>query len=112
MAWGGFLTAGEGIGTCQHVGLTPPGDWTQPVIVDLATGRIVRKLPRVPGLIGQGPGGGFLVDASGHDLVFIGNGLGAGGLYRWTIDARTNGVQSRPVFVKSNIGSASWVPAR
>lgn len=110
MAWAGFLNVNEGIGTCHHLGLTLQDNWTQPVIVDLSTGRVVRKLPVVPGLIGEGPGGGFLVDASGHHLVFIGNGLGAGGLYRWTIGTQPEGRQDRPALVRNNVGSASWVP--
>ena len=110
MAWTGFLNGDDGIGTCRHVGLTLQGNWTQPIVVNLATGRVVRKLPLVPGLIGEGPGGGFLVDASGHHLLFIGYGLGSGGLYRWTVDTRSNGRKAGPVFVKNNVGSAGWVP--
>jgi hypothetical protein len=111
MAWAGFLNAEDGIGDCHHVGLTRQDNWTRPVVVNLATGRVVRKLPLIPGLIGEGPGGGFLVDASGHHLVFVGYGLGAGGLYRWTVDTRSNGRQGRPDFVKNNVGSAGWVPS-
>ncbi len=111
MAWAGFLNAEDGIGDCHHVGLTLEDNWTQPVVVNLATGRVVRKLPAVPGLMGEGPGGGFLADASGHHLIFIGYGLGAGGLYRWTVDTGSNGRQARPVFVKNNVGSAGWVPS-
>jgi len=110
MAWAGFLNAVDGIGVCHHVGLTPQDNWTQPVIVDLATGKIARPLPTVPTLLNEGPGGGFLADASGHHLVFIGSGLGAGGLYRRTIDAGSPGLEPRPVFVKDNVGSAAWVP--
>lgn len=111
MAWAGFLNTAEGIGMCHHVGLTSEDSWTQPVVVNLATGRVVRKLPLISGLIGVGPSGGFHVDPSGHHFVFIGSGLGAGGLYRWTVDTRSSQRQTRPVFVKNNVGSASWVPS-
>jgi hypothetical protein len=110
MAWAGFLNSHEAIGTCQHVGLTSEGNWTRPVVVNLATSQVVRRLPVIPGLIGVGPSGGFHTDASGHNLVFIGYGRGAGGLYRWTVGPRTNGRQSGPVFVKNGVGSATWVP--
>jgi hypothetical protein len=110
MAWAGFLNSHEGIGTCQHVGLTSEGNWTRPVVVNLATSRVVRRLPVVPGLIGVAPSGGFHADASGHNLVFIGYGRGAGGLYRWTVGTPANGRQSGPVLVKNDVGSASWVP--
>ena len=111
MAWAGFLNVTEGIGMCHHVGLTSEDSWTQPVVVNLATGRVVRKLPVIPGLIGVGPSGGFHIDSSGHHVVFIGSGLGAGGLYRWTVDTQSNQRQTRPVLVKNNVGSASWVPS-
>lgn len=106
MAWGGFFNAREGIGICQQVELSQPDDRSQAVIFDLATGRLVRKLPVVPGLIG-----GFESDPSGHHLIFIGGGVGAGGLYRWTVDT-TAVRQARPVLVKERVGSGSWVPAR
>ncbi len=111
MAWAGFLNTAEGIGMCYHVGLTSEDSWTQPVVVNLATGSVVRKLPVVRGLIGMGPSGGFHGDVSGHHFVFIGSGIRAGGLYRWTLDTRSNQRQTRPVFVKNNVGSASWVPS-
>lgn len=111
MVWAGFLNTAEGIGMCHHVGLTSEDSWTQPVVVNLATGSVVRKLPVVGGLIGVGPSGGFHADVSGHYFVFIGSGLGAGGLYRWTVNTRSNHEQTRPVFVKNNVGSASWVPS-
>jgi hypothetical protein len=107
MAWAGFLNSPDGIGICHHVSLTLAGDWTQPVVVNLTSGRDVRHLPTVPGLIGIGPGGGFQADPSGHYLSFIGYGLGARGLYRWNVVSGTGGHQSRPVFVKNNVGNAS-----
>lgn len=110
MAWAGFLTTNEGIGVCHHVALIQADSWTQPVIVNLTTGEVVRRLPVVRGLIGQGPGGGFEVDGSGHHLVFIGGGLGAGGLYHWTVIDSRRGREQRPVFVSNNVGSAAWVP--
>jgi len=110
MAWAGYLNSHEAIGTCQHVGLTSGDNWTRPVVVNLVTSQVVRRLPRVPGLIDVGPSGGFHTDASGHHLVFIGYGRGAGGLYRWTVGTPANERQSGPVFVKNDVGSASWVP--
>lgn len=111
MIWAGFLNTHEGIGMCHHVGLTSKDNWTQPVVVNLATGGVVRKLPVLSGLVGVGPSGGFHADASGHHFVFIGSGLGAGGLYSWTVDPQSNQRQTRPVLVKNNVGSASWVPS-
>lgn len=104
MAWGGFLDAHEGIGICHTVELSAQDSRSQAVVFDLASGRTVRKLPAVPGLIS-----GFQSDPSGHHLVFIGGGLGAGGLFRWTVDAVVH--QAKPVLVKERVGSVSWVPA-
>jgi hypothetical protein len=111
MAWAGFLNKRQGIGICHHVGLTRQGDWTQPVVVDLATGQVVRRFPVVPGLLGVGPGGGFQADPSGHYLAFIGAGLGAGGLYRWRISAGSTRRSSGPLLVRNDVGSEGWVPS-
>jgi len=112
MAWAGFLNSREGIGDCHYVGSTRQSDLTEPVVFDLATGHVVRMLPSISGLIGQGPGGGYLADPSGQHLLFVGSGLGAGGLYRWTLSDQPKGKPSHPIFVKNDVGSASWVPPK
>jgi hypothetical protein len=111
MAWAGFLNAKQGIGDCFHVGLTRQDTWTRPVVIDLATGHVVRKLPVISGLIGEGTGSAYQVDASGQYLEFIGSGSGAGGLYRWAVGGQHAGNQSHPVLVKSSVGAASWIPS-
>jgi len=78
MTWAGFLNRSDGIGVCHHAGLTQQGDWYQPIVVNLSTGSVVRRLPVLRNLIGGIAG--FRVDASGHYLAFIGKGIG-GGLY-------------------------------
>lgn len=103
MSWGGFLNSRDGIGICHHVALIPQDNRTEAVIFDLATGRVVRKLPAVPGLIS-----GFVADSSGNHLAFIGNGISGGGLYRWSVDP-ARGRQPSPVLVKERVFSASWV---
>ena len=112
MIWAGYLNSSDGIGICLHGGPTvkAQNDLTQPVIVDLATGQVVRTLPVLHGLVIQEPGGTFKADASGHHVVFIGieNGGFVGDLYRWTIAG--NGQQLHPVLVKNDVDSASWVP--
>jgi WD40-like Beta Propeller Repeat len=109
MAWAGFLDEDSGIGICRYADVTGTEQSTQPVVVDLRTGREVSKLPAVHGLIGDGPGGGFQVDPSGRYLAYVGPGRGAGGLYRWALKDR--GRASRPVLVRQQVGSVSWVPA-
>jgi hypothetical protein len=108
MAWAGFLDQDSGIGICRYVDITGTEQSTQPFVVDVRTGRDVAKLPAIRGLVGDGPGGGFQVDPSGHYLAYVGPGLGAGGLYRWSLDDR--GRASRPVLVRQQVGSVAWVP--
>lgn len=110
MLWAGFLSATEGIGTCHHAGLTLQDDWNQPIVVNLATGRVVRRLPVIRGLVGGGPSS-FQVDPSGHHLLFIGAGSGAGGLYRWTVIGHPPRAAGPPSLVKNAVGSATWVPS-
>jgi hypothetical protein len=112
MAWAGFLTSTEGIGECHHFALNPQDSWTQPVVISLATGRIINDLSRIPGLMPQIAGGGFQIDATGHYLLFIGNGHGAGGLYRWTLGGHPLEPLSRPVLVRNGVANAAWVPAQ
>jgi hypothetical protein len=108
MAWAGFLDEDHGIGICRYADITGTEDSTQPIVIDVRTGRDVAKLPAIRGLIGDGPGGGFQVDPSGRYLAYVGPGLGAGGLYRW--DLRNRGRASRPVLVRQQVGSVGWVP--
>jgi hypothetical protein len=110
MLWAGFLSATEGIGTCHHAGLTPQDDWNQPIVVNLATGHVVERLPVIRGLTGGGPSS-FEVDPSGHHLLFVGGGTGAGGLYRWTVSGRPPHAAGAPSLVKNSVGSATWVPS-
>jgi hypothetical protein len=109
MAFAGLLDEDHGIGVCRHVDITGTEQSTQLFVVNVRTGREVGDLPAIPGLIGDGPGGGFQVDPSGRYLAYVGPGLGAGGLYRWALKDR--GRASHPVLVRQQVGSIGWVPA-
>jgi hypothetical protein len=110
MLWAGFLSTTDVIGTCHHAGLTLHDDWNQAIVVNLATGRVVRRLPVIRGLVGGGPSS-FQVDPSGHHLLFIGEGSGAGGLYRWTVVGHPPRAVGAPVLIKNAVGSATWAPS-
>jgi hypothetical protein len=111
MLWVGFLSATAGIGTCHHAGLTRQTDWNQPIVVNLATGRMIEALPVIRGLEGGGFSS-FQVDPSGHHLLFVGAGSGAGGLYRWTVIGHPPRAVGAPSLVKNAVGSATWVPSQ
>jgi hypothetical protein len=109
MAWAGFLDEDSGIGICRYTDITGREQSTQPLVINVRTGHQVAALPAIRGLIGDGPGGGFQVDPSGRYLAYVGPGLGAGGLYLWSLQDR--GRHSRPVLVRQQVGSVGWVPA-
>jgi hypothetical protein len=114
MAFAGLLNEDRGIGVCRHVDITGTEQSTQLLVIDIRTGHEVAKLPAIPGLIGDGPGGGVQVDPSGRYMAYIGPGLGAGGLYRWALDRwalKEPGRTTRPVLVRQHVGSVGWVPA-
>ncbi len=105
---GGFLNGSDGTGVCHHAGLTQQGDWyPQPIVVNLSTGSVVRRLSVLRNRMGGIAG--FQVDASGHYLAFIGKGIG-GGLYRCVISGNTPRATGEPVLVKDRVGSAAWIP--
>jgi hypothetical protein len=114
----GYINATEGIGYFRHVGFRsqPKDDWFEPTVVDVATGRIVERLPTVPGLLASSVatsgGGGLQVDPSGRHLALVeeGSGHNVGFLYRWTINSVPARILVRPILVKSGVGSAAWVP--
>jgi hypothetical protein len=108
MTWAGLLNDHDGLGVCHHAGLTQQDDWYRPFVVNLKTGHVMQRLPVLRGLIGSA--GAFQVDASGHYLAFIGTGIGAGGLYRWTVSGHPLRSATGPVLVKNRVGSAAWVP--
>jgi hypothetical protein len=108
MAWAGFIDENRGLGICRYADITDTEELTRVVVVDVRTGREVARLPAIPGLIGDGPGGGFQVDPTGRYLAYVGPGRGAGGLYIWALKDRGRG--SAPIPLRQKVGSVGWVP--
>jgi hypothetical protein len=109
LAWAGYVSATEGIGVRQHLGSTAGTGWIEPAIVDITTGRIVRRLPEIPGLLGvgnafDGPEGTVQVDPSGRHLALAEVRAGSGGLWRWTIGSGS------PARIAKGVVTAAWVP--
>jgi hypothetical protein len=109
LAWAGYVNATEGIGVRQRPGSAADTGWTGPAIVDVATGRIVRGWPEMPGLLGvwnvhDGLEGTVQVDPSGRHLALAEVGSGRGSLWRWTIGSRS------PARITTGVGTAAWVP--
>jgi hypothetical protein len=113
MAWAGYLNSTQGIGVIQHVSL-PNRYWFELTVVDMTTGRTVKRLQTVPGLIGGGGlGAGVQVDPSGRHLaVDVSDGSGHGNLYRWTVSTDPTRISAGPILVKDGVLSEAWVPAR
>jgi hypothetical protein len=109
MHFAGFLSAHQALGTCYHAGLTNQTEWTRPEVVNVTTGDIVERLPVLPGQFGPR---GFEVDPTGRYVSFIGDGTGAGAVYRWRIGGRSGQISTRPVLVRNGVDSSSWVPSR
>lgn len=109
MAWAGYVSATEGIGIRQHLGSAAGAGWTEPALVDITTGRVVRRWPDLPGLPGAGNAhdgleGTVQVDPSGRHLAIAEAGPGSGSLWRWTIGSRS------PARIITGVGTAAWVP--
>lgn len=110
MLWEGYLNATEGIGQCQHAGLSSQTNYSTLLVVSLATGRVVRRLPPVHSAPEYGPLGDIAAAPSGNTISFIAPGSGAGGLYRWSIGGTPAARVPSPVLVRAGVGSATWVP--
>ena len=113
VAWAGYLNATQGIGVIQHVvRFSNNRDWFELMLVDVTTGRIVKRLQTVSGQIGGGGlGGGVQVDPSGRHLaVDVSNSSGWSNLYRWTISTDPARISAGPILVKKGVLSEAWVP--
>jgi len=109
MAWAGFVSATEGIGVRVRAGATAHGALIEPAIVEIATGRVVERLPAVRGLLATdnayaGLEGTVQADPSGHHLAMVEVGTGNGRLLRWTIGAGS------PSPIANGVLAAAWVP--
>jgi hypothetical protein len=89
-------------------------DGFQPIVVDVATGQVVKRLSVLSGLSATPPGssGQWQIDSATNCLALLRqrslpNGAGiVTDLYRWSINAST----VRPSLVKRGVWSSAWVP--
>ena len=64
------------------------GDWFQPILIDVASGQVVKRLPAIAGQSGS-DAGAWQIDPTGHYVAFIrartfANGAGiVTDVYRW-----------------------------
>lgn len=109
--WEGYVSATQGIEVRVQHNFLQKSDWFQPVVIDVSTGRVIRRLPIV-----SGDGGGMWIDPSGRFLALqkervLPNGMGTTvDLYRWSIGSPSAPTKTRPTLVKRNVWSAAWVP--
>ena len=117
MVWAGYLDTAEGIGVSQRWGPTRR-NWTFALsVVDVGTGRVITRLPSVPGQLGvgntsDGAEGMVQIDPSGQHLALVEVGSGNGTLYRWTIGSVPNHISAHPIQVATGVFGAAWVPTR
>jgi len=115
MAWAGYLNPAEGIGVSQHWGPTRRSSTFALSVVDVATGRVMTRLPAVPGQLGvgniyDGAEGTVQVDPSGQHVAVVEVGSGNGTLYRWTIGRDPIRISADPIQIATGVISAAWVP--
>jgi hypothetical protein len=116
VAWAGYINATEGIGVAQHWGPTRRNSTFALSVIDVRSGRVVTRLPSVPGQLGvgntaDGPEGTVQVDPSGQYLALVEVGSGNGTLYRWRIGTVPSRISARPVQIATGIFGVAWVPS-
>lgn len=116
--WVGYLNSMQAMEVVVHRDFLDQRDWVQPVVVNVATGRMAKRLPALPGQSESPPNGAgqWQIDPSGHYLALIGQrirfGVGAGtDLYRWSIDPSPARETDRPRIVKRDVWGPAWVPS-
>ena len=117
MAWAGYLSTSEGIGVCQHVGLTWQSSTTTLSVIDVSSGRDVAQLPTLRSPLGtgnvfDGAEGTIQIDATGQHLAIGEVRSGADALYRWTIGSRATRMRTAPILVAQGAMSGTWVPTK
>jgi hypothetical protein len=111
--WVGYVNSAQAMEVLVHRNFLDQGDWFQPVVVNVATGRVAKRLPVVAGQSEGGPPGSsgqWQIDPSGHYVALIKqrslpNDAGTvTDLYRWTING------GHPTIVKRGVWGPAWVP--
>ena len=116
--WVGYVNANQAMEVLVHRNFLDQGDWFQPILMDVASGQVIKRLPVLAGQSEAPPNGSgqWQIDPTGHYVAFIKqrslpNGAGAvTDLYRWSIEGSPKRSTSRPTIVKSDVWSPAWVP--
>ena len=116
--WVGYMNSTQAMEVLVHRSFLDQGDSFQPVVVDVATGQVVKRLPVLSGLTASPPGGNgeWQIDPTGHWVALIKqrnlpNGTGTvADLYRWLIPASTGRHTPHLTIVRRGVWSSAWVP--
>lgn len=116
--WVGYVNSTQAMEVLVHRNFLDQGDWFQPIVMDVASGQVIKRLSVLSGQSEGPPNGSGLwqIDPTGHYVAFIKlrslpNGAGTvSDLYRWSINASPSRSTGRPVIVKRDVWSLAWVP--
>jgi hypothetical protein len=109
--WVGYVNSTQGLEVLDQSGRS------QPIVVDVATGQVVKRLSVLSGPSATPPGssGRWQIESATNPATYVAllrqrslpNGAGiVTDLYRWSINASTG----RPSLVKRGVWSSAWVP--
>ena len=112
--WVGYVNSTQAMEVLVQENFLGQGDWFQPVLMDVASGKVIERLPRIAGQSESPPNGNgqWQIDPTGHYVAFIKQRRLPSGaaivtdLYRWSI----NSSPQRPTIVKRGVWSPAWVP--
>ena len=109
--WVGYVNATQAMEVLEQQNFLGQGNWFQPVLIDVASGQVIERLPVIAGQSGSGAGA-WQIDPTGHFVAFIRqrtltNGAGiVTDVYRWSITPTTQ----QPTIVRRDVASPAWVP--
>ena len=109
--WVGYVNSTQAMEVLEQQNFLGQGDWFQPILIDVASGHVIERLPVIAGQSGSGASA-WQIDPTGHYVAFIRprtlpNGAGiVTDLYRWSINPKPQ----RPTIVKRDVWSLAWVP--
>ena len=116
--WVGYVNSTQAMEVIVQKNFLDQGDWFQPVLMDVNSGQVIKRLPVLTGQSENPPNGSgqWQIDPTDHYVAFIKqrslpNGAGTvTDLYRWSIEPSRQGHLSRPTIVKRGVWSPAWVP--
>ena len=109
--WVGYVNSTQAMEVLQQQNFLGQGDWFQPILIDVASGQVVKRLPAIAGQSGS-DAGAWQIDPTGRYVAFIRarrlpNGAGfVTDVYRSSI----NPAPQRPTIVRRDAASPTWVP--